>query len=464
MSATASIYNIWRQVLDYFDAFLIGLTATPTAQTIGFFNGNLVQDYTHEQAVADGVNVGYDVYRIETKITTDGAKLAREPGVFVPHRDRRTKGKKYKELDDDLTYTANQLDRDVVAENQIRLVIRTFRDKLPEIFPGRTEVPKTLVFAKTDLHAEDIVRIIREEFGKGNDFCQKITSKTTGKKPEDLLAEFRNTYYPPHRRHRGHDRHRHGREAAGMPAVHAEHPVAVLLRADEGARLPRHRPRRPADGDARRQAQDAFRHRGCGRRVRGREGGDEAAGPQAVRAARQDAGRGRRRCRRRRSGLDAGRPAGPAGPAARRRSAGSHRQGGRAARHWPPCAPSCCSSIDPDVNTQQAVEKFSFPPDQEPTEKQLQQVEQERMRAALKPFHNPKLRNAILAAKGRWNRSSTSRPRTSCIRAGFDAAALEKARSMLTSFRQFIEDNKDEIEALKVLYSRPYRAGLRTAR
>jgi type I restriction enzyme R subunit len=138
-----SIYNVWRQVLEYFDAFLIGLTATPTAQTIGFFGGNLVQDYTHEQAVADGVNVGYDVYRIETKITRDGACLVREPGVFVPHRDRRTKGRKYKELDADLTYTANQLDRDVVAENQIRLVVRTFRDRLPEIFPGRTEVPKT---------------------------------------------------------------------------------------------------------------------------------------------------------------------------------------------------------------------------------------------------------------------------------------------------------------------------------
>ena len=191
-----SIYNIWRQVLEYFDASLIGLTATPTRQTIGFFGGNMVQDYAHEQAVVDGVNVGYDVYRIETQITKDGAKLAKEPGVFVPHRDRRTKGKKYKELDDDLTYTANQLDRDVVSENQIRLVMRTFKDKLPEIFPGRTEVPKTLVFAKTDLHAEDIVRVIREEFGKGNDFCQKITSKSTGKKPDELLSEFRNSYYP----------------------------------------------------------------------------------------------------------------------------------------------------------------------------------------------------------------------------------------------------------------------------
>jgi type I restriction enzyme R subunit len=166
-----SIYNVWRQVLEYFDSFTIGLTATPTAQTIGFFDGNLVQDYTHEQAVADGVNVGYDVYRIGTQISKGGARLVKEPGLFVPHRDRRTKRRKYRELDDDLTYTANQLDREVVAENQIRLVIRTFKEKLPEIFPARTEVPKTLIFAKTDLHADDIVRIIREEFGKGNDFC-----------------------------------------------------------------------------------------------------------------------------------------------------------------------------------------------------------------------------------------------------------------------------------------------------
>src|SRR5262249_23534861 len=87
-------------------------------------------------------------------------------------------------------------DRDVVAPDQIRLVVRTFKERLPEIFPGRTEVPKTLIFAKTDLHAEDIIKAVREEFGKGNEFCQKITSKSTGKKPEDLLADFRNSYYP----------------------------------------------------------------------------------------------------------------------------------------------------------------------------------------------------------------------------------------------------------------------------
>ena len=232
-------------MLEYFDAFLIGLTATPTKQTIGFFNNNLVMEYGHEQAVADGVNVGFDVYRIRTRITEQGATLEKEPGLFIPHRDRRTRAKRYAELDDDLTYTANQLDRDVVAEDQIRLVIRTFRDRLfTEIFPGRTEVPKTLIFAKDDSHAEDITRIVREEFGKGNDFCQKITYKTTGKKPEELLAEFRNSLQPPHRRHGGHDRHRHRREAAGVPALHAERQVGRLLRADEGAGLPGRQPGR----------------------------------------------------------------------------------------------------------------------------------------------------------------------------------------------------------------------------
>ena len=86
-----SIYNVWRQVLDYFDAFLVGLTATPTMQTIGFFNNNLVMEYGHEQAVADGVNVGFDVYRIRTRITEGGRPWRGEPERFIPHRDRRTR-------------------------------------------------------------------------------------------------------------------------------------------------------------------------------------------------------------------------------------------------------------------------------------------------------------------------------------------------------------------------------------
>ena len=190
-----SIYNLWRQVLEYFDSYLIGLTATPNKQTFGFFKQNLVMEYNHEKAVADGVNVNYDVYKIDTEITKGGSKV--EKGFYIDRRDRLTRKRRWEELDDDLTYEARQLDRDVVAEDQIRTVISTFRDKLfTEIFPGRTTVPKTLIFAKDDSHAEDIVQIVREEFGKGNDFCQKITYRTTGAKPKDLIQKFRNSHDP----------------------------------------------------------------------------------------------------------------------------------------------------------------------------------------------------------------------------------------------------------------------------
>jgi type I restriction enzyme R subunit len=190
-----SIYELWRQVLEYFDASLIGLTATPSKQTFGFFKQNIVMEYNHEQAVADGVNVDYGVYRIRTQITEKGSKV--DAGLFVDKRDRQTRKIRWEQLDEEFAYEGNQLDRDVVSEDQIRTVIQTFRDRLfTEIFPGRTDVPKTLIYAKDDSHADDIVKIVREEFGKGNDFCQKITYKTTGVKTEDLIASFRNSYNP----------------------------------------------------------------------------------------------------------------------------------------------------------------------------------------------------------------------------------------------------------------------------
>ena len=190
-----SIYNLWRQVLEYFDGFIIGLTATPSKQTFGFFQQNLVMEYTHEQAVADNVNVDFDIYRIRTAISEQGSTV--DAGYYVDRRDRLTRKMRWEQLEEDLTYAPNQLDRDVVAEDQIRTVIQTFRDRLfTEIFPTREDVPKTIIFAKDDSHADDIVRTVRQVFDKGNDFCQKITYKTTGAKPEDLLTSFRNSYNP----------------------------------------------------------------------------------------------------------------------------------------------------------------------------------------------------------------------------------------------------------------------------
>ena len=188
-----SIYNLWQQVIDYFDASLIGLTATPDNRTFGFFKKNVVSDYSHEKAVADGVNVGNEVYVIETEVSQKGSKISAKQQV--EKREKLTRKKRWELQDEDSEYSATQLDRDIVNPDQIRTVIRTFKDKLPEMFPGREEVPKTLIFAKTDSHADDIIQTVREEFGEGNNFCKKITYKIE-EDPKSVLAQFRNDYYP----------------------------------------------------------------------------------------------------------------------------------------------------------------------------------------------------------------------------------------------------------------------------
>ena len=189
-----SIYNVWQQVLDYFDAFLVGLTATPDQRTFAFFNENVVSEYSHEQAVLDDVNVGRQgTYLIETNITKHGACILKQ---VVETRERLSKEKRWSQLDEDVVYSASQLDNDIVNPSQIRNVIREFKSKvLTEMFPGRKEVPKTLVFAKTDSHANDIVDIIREEFGESNEFCKKITYGSD-EDPKSILSAFRNDYYP----------------------------------------------------------------------------------------------------------------------------------------------------------------------------------------------------------------------------------------------------------------------------
>ena len=452
-----SIYNLWRQVLDYFDSFLVGLTATPTKQTIGFFGGNLVQDYGHEQAVLDGVNVGFDVYTIETKVTKEGATLAKEPGLFIPHRDRRTKTTKFKELDDDLTYTAGQLDRDVVNKSQIRLVIETFKNKLPQIFPGRTEVPKTLFFAKTDQHAEDIVQTIREVFGRGNDFCQKITSKSTGKKPDDLLSDFRNSYDPRiavtvdmiatgtdvkpleclvfmrNVKSLGYFEQMKGRgcrvvspddlQAVTPDAKVKDHFVIVdcvgVCEEEKSATKPLDRePSVPLD-----KLLDA---------VSKGMVSDDLASSIASKLVRLD------------QRLDDN-----------QREMIEEASGGRNLQQ---ISADLLTSIDPDKNTELAKKKFSV---DEPSEEQVTKVERERVAEALKTFHQPKLREAILGIRRSLDQVIDEQTPDELVKAGFSDEALLKARTMLTSFKKFIDDNKDEIEAIKILYSRPYRAGLR---
>src|SRR6056297_1010421 len=195
-----SIYNLWKQVLDYFDTFLIGLTATPDKRTFGFFNENVVSQYSYEESVTDGVNVPYDVYSSETDISKKGEVV--KAGWYVDRRDKLTRQKRWQQEDEDTEYSRRDLDKKVVNPSQIRNIIREYKRALKtELFPrrfdenGDYEVPKTLVFAKTDSHADDIIKIIREEFDEGNDFCKKVTYKIN-EDPKSVLNRFRNSYYP----------------------------------------------------------------------------------------------------------------------------------------------------------------------------------------------------------------------------------------------------------------------------
>ncbi len=195
-----SIYNLWKQVLDYFDGFLIGLTATPDKRTFGFFNENVVSEYTYEESVSDGVNVPYDVYTIETEVSQKGGKI--EAGWYVDRRDKLTRQKRWQREDEDTEYFRNDLDKKVVNPSQIRNIIKEFHSALKrDIYPkrinanGEYEVPKTLIFAKTDSHADDIIKIVREEFNEGDDFCKKVTYKIE-EDPKTVLNKFRNSYYP----------------------------------------------------------------------------------------------------------------------------------------------------------------------------------------------------------------------------------------------------------------------------
>jgi type I restriction enzyme R subunit len=194
-----SIYNLWKQVLDYFDVFQIGLTATPDNRTFGYFNQNLVSDYGYEKAVIDGVLVPYNVFTIETEITKNGNII--KLGEKVDKRERLTRRKFWESVDEDIAYSGKQLDKDIVNPSTIRTIIKATKESLPSMFPdrldenGRFEVPKLLIFAKTDSHAEDIIEIVREEFGEENKFCKKITYRSE-EDPKSVLQQFRNDYYP----------------------------------------------------------------------------------------------------------------------------------------------------------------------------------------------------------------------------------------------------------------------------
>ncbi|MDI6916913.1 MAG: type I restriction-modification enzyme R subunit C-terminal domain-containing protein [Thermoplasmatales archaeon] len=446
-----SIYNLWRQVLEYFDAFIIGLTATPSKQTLGFFDQNLVTEYGHERAVADGVNVGYDVFRIKTKITEKGSRI--EAGYYIDKRDKLTRKIRWEQLDEDIEYAPVQLDREVVSPNQIRTVVRTFKEKLfTEIFPGRKEVPKTLVFAKDDSHAEDIVHILREEFGKGNEFCKKITYKTFGEKTEDLIASFRNSYNP--------------RIAVTVDMISTGTDIrpleCILFMRDVKSRV--------------------YFEQMKGRGTRVISPTDLAAVTpdtqykthfvivDAVGVCENDKTDSRPLERKRTVPFDklimsiaigirdedsitslAGRLARLDRKLEEKdKKIIEEKAEGKSLKQ---IVNNLLDAVDPDKKIEKAKGIFKT---ESPTEEQIKKVSDDLIKEACTPFDNPNLRNMIIDIKQKSEQVIDTVSKDAVTFADFDVTAKEKARTIIDTFKKFIEENKNELTALQIIYSKPY--------
>lgn len=195
-----SIYGKWQAVLRYFNkAKIIGLTATPTPETQAFFDNNTVSNYSYDDSVRDGVNVPYIVFRIKTEVGELGGKINKNEEISKTSKLNASTQKE--NSPEPMKYLPKDLDRSIINEAQIRLVIQTFKDSIyTKLFEEREKnfafTPKTLIFAKDDKHADNIIKQIKEVFtpefptGLPEKFVQKITCKAGNS--NELIRQFRN--------------------------------------------------------------------------------------------------------------------------------------------------------------------------------------------------------------------------------------------------------------------------------
>ena len=459
-----SIYGVWRQVLEYFDAFIVGLTATPGIQTFAFFEQNLVTEYGHAEAVADRVNVDFDVFRIRTEITESGGTV---PAGFVTEfRDRLTREQRLELVDEDVDYDAAELDRRVVAPDQIRTIVKTLRDSLPTMFPDRkrgadgllVNVPKTLIFAKDDSHADDIVQIVRQEFGLGNEGAVKITYRSgdAGHSPEQLLAQFRNAYNPRiavtvdliatgtdvkpiecvvfmrRVRSRNYFEQMKGR---GVRVIDPNDLQAVTPDATIKDRFVLVDCVGVTDDDLPETVPlERKRHESFDQLLNriGLGSTDEAVvSSVASRLARLD---------QRMTAEDRANVENIAGMSL---SALAHQ---------------LVEALDPDRHITAAAEAAGT---DDPTDEQIAAARTQLVREALQPLAgNPQLREKLIEVRRSYEQMIDSASTDKVITGEFSIDATDRARRQVESFRTFIDENRDQITALQILYDQPLGAGL----
>lgn len=444
-----SIYNVWSQVLTYFDAFIIGLTATPDNRTFAFFNENIVSEYTREQAIIDGVNVGEDIFLIETEVGKNGAHLMKQ---MIEYRDRLSRAKRWRQMDEDVDYVPSQLDKKIVNPSQIRTVIRSFKENLfTTLFPRRKEVPKTLIFAKTDSHADDIVQIVREEFGEGNDFCRKITYAVDN--PESVLSSFRNDYNPRiavtvdmiatgtdvkpiecliFMRDVKSKNYFEQMKGRGTRVLSKEDLQKVTPSATEnkdhfvivdavGVTKSRKSDTRPLERKPTVSMKELMMNVALGAKDK------DTLTSLANRVIRLNSQmtQAEREQFKEKVGATAG------------------------------CvAERLLNAFDEDIIFEQAQKNTGV---SEPTEEQIKVAQRELVQAAVAPFHNPDIRDYIENVRRNHDQIIDSVNLDSVIFAGFDVQQEKNVNKVISSFHTFIEENKDEIVALRIIYDAAYK-------
>lgn len=444
-----SIYNVWNQVLEYFDSFIIGLTATPDKRTFAFFNENVVSEYPREQAIVDGVNVGEDIFLIETDVGKNGAQILKQQ---VEVRSRLSREKRWRQLDEDVDYKPTQLDRDIVNPSQIRAVIRTFKENVfTTLFPRRKEIPKTLIFAKTDSHADDIIQIVREEFGEGNDFCRKITY--SAENPESVLSSFRNDYNPRIAvtvdmiatgtdvkpieclifmrdvRSKNYFEQMKGRGTRTLnkddlqkvtPSATDNKDHFVIVDA-VGVTKSKKSDTRPLERKPSVSMRELMMNVALG------DKSEDTLTSLANRVIRLNSqmSTGEKKDFEKTVGASAGR-----------------------------VAESLLNAFDEDIILHKAQTDFET---SEPTEEQLAQAKKDLLVDAVAPFHNPEIRDYIENVRRSHDQIIDNVNLDTVLFAGFDSQQEENADRVISSFRSFIDENRDEIIALRVIYDVKYK-------
>ncbi len=194
---TSKETSTWRNVLEYFDAVKIGLTATPAPHSLSLFN-EVVYRYTTEQAIEDGYLVDYEAVKIKSDIKIKGAFL--HEGEHIGLIDKTTGRVVYDELEDEREYSSSEIESKITAPDSNRKIIQEIAKYAAKHEEETGHFPKMLIFAVNDLqhtsHADQVVRICREVFNRGDAFVQKITGSPSVDRPLQRIREFRNRPNP----------------------------------------------------------------------------------------------------------------------------------------------------------------------------------------------------------------------------------------------------------------------------